>query len=169
MNDAMNGQPPVVEQPAANTELKNLVDTFNNGVSWYFFVAGLSVVNSLLVLFGADWSFIFGLGITQIFDGIAVAIAGEMGAGAGIWIVRGIVFVFNLAIAGFFVLFGWLSKKGYGAAFLIGIVLYVLDGLLFLVFRDWMGLAFHALAVFLMVRGYLALRKLRALQLQGAQ
>lgn len=82
-----------------------------------------------------------------------------MGAGAGIWIVRGIVFVFNLAIAGFFVLFGWLSKKGYGAAFLIGIVLYVLDGLLFLVFRDWMGLAFHALAVFLMVRGYLALRK----------
>jgi len=92
-----------------------------------------------------------------------------MGAGAGIWIVRGIVFVFNLAIAGFFVLFGWLSKKGYGAAFLIGIVLYVLDGLLFLVFMDWMGLAFHALAVFLMVRGYLALRKLRALQLQGAQ
>ena len=159
MNDAMNGQPPVVEQPAANTELKNLVDTFNNGVSWFFFVAGLSVVNSLLVLFGADWSFIFGLGITQIFDGIAVAIAGEMGAGAGIWIVRGIVFVFNLAIAGFFVLFGWLSKKGYGAAFLIGIVLYVLDGLLFLVFRDWMGLAFHALAVFPMVRGYLALRK----------
>jgi len=64
MNDAMNGQPPVVEQPAANTELKNLVDTFNNGVSWFFFVAGLSVVNSLLVLFGADWSFIFGLGIT---------------------------------------------------------------------------------------------------------
>jgi len=54
MNDAMNGQPPVVEQPAANTELKNLVDTFNNGVSWFFFVAGLSVVNSLLVLFGAD-------------------------------------------------------------------------------------------------------------------
>ena len=63
MNDAMNGQPPVVEQPAANTELKNLVDTFNNGVSW-FFCGGLSVVNSLLVLFGADWSFIFGLGIT---------------------------------------------------------------------------------------------------------
>ena len=169
MNDAMNCQPAVAEQPAANNELKNLMHMFNNRVSWFFFVAGLSVVNSLLVLFGADWSFIFGLGITQIFDGIAVAIAGEMGAGAGIWIVRGIVFVFNLAIAGFFVLFGWLSKKGYGAAFLIGIVLYVLDGLLFLVFMDWMGLAFHALAIFLMVRGYLALRKLRALQLQGAQ
>lgn len=156
-------------QPAANTELKNLVETFTSGASWFFFIAGLSVVNSLLVLFGADWSFIFGLGITQVFDGIAMGIAGEMGGGAGIWIVRGIVFAFNLAIAGFFVLFGWLSKKGYGAAFVIGIVLCFLDGLLFLVFMDWMGLGFHALAIFLMIRGYLALRKLRALQMQGVQ
>ncbi len=175
MNDDMNEQPPsleqppVVEQPVENPELKQLVEQFNGGAGWFYFIAALSVINSLLVLFGTEWAFIFGLGVTQVVDGLARAIVGEIGEGSAVWIVRGIAFLFNLGIAGFFVLFGWLAKRGYGAAFLIGIIIYLFDGLLFLLAGDWLGLGFHAFALFLMVRGYTALRKIRAMQTQAAQ
>jgi len=38
------------------------------GASWFVWIAALSVINSVILLSGGTWSFIFGLGITQIVD-----------------------------------------------------------------------------------------------------
>src|SRR5947209_1342499 len=40
------------------------------GARWFYWIVGLSLVNSLLALGGAQIRFVFGLGITQIFDAI---------------------------------------------------------------------------------------------------
>jgi hypothetical protein len=176
MSEGMNGQPPTMEQPpagkqppaeeqpSASTHVQELVQQLNGGASWFFVIAVLSIVNSVLMFAGTTWTFIFGLGITQIIDGLAMGVAQAIETGAGVWIVRAIGLAFNLGIAGFFILFGWLARKGYGVVFIIGMLLYLFDGLLLLLFMDILGLGFHAFALFLMFRGYSALRQLRALQ-----
>lgn len=169
MSDPMNEQPPVVEQPPQDAELQKQLQEFHNGANWFYWIAGLSVVNSLLIFFGTGWAFIFGLGITQFVDGAAGAIGEEMGGGTGAWVVRAIGLGFSIAVAAVFALIGWLANKGYGAAFIFGMVIYVLDALVFIAAAflgapDWLGLAFHALALFFMFRGYSALRQLKTVQ-----
>jgi len=71
------------------------------------------------------------------------------------------------------VLIGWLSNKVYGPVYVIGMIIYLLDallyiGLLFIGEPDWLGLGFHVFALFLMFSGYSALRKLNALQTPAA-
>ena len=169
MNDTLNEQPPVVEQPAADAEAAQYLQEFHKGANWFYFIAGLSVINSLVMLFGAGWVFIFGLGITQVVDGIAAEAVKSMEGGAAVWIVHAIGLGFSVVIAAVCALIGWLSNKGYGAVYLIGMILYLLDALLFVLLLflgepDFLGLVFHIIALFLMARGYISLRKLRALE-----
>jgi hypothetical protein len=39
-------------------------------------------------------------------------------------------------------------------------VFYGLDGLIFLLVQDWVGMGFHAFAIMMIMRGYLAARQL---------
>jgi hypothetical protein len=70
-------------------------------------------------------------------------------------------------MVGLFVVFGYLSKKGYHWAFVIGMVIYLLDGLLLLLVSDYLGAAFHAYVLFRLYQGLAASRKLSELK-QGA-
>ncbi|MFN8597714.1 MAG: hypothetical protein U0559_16215, partial [Anaerolineae bacterium] len=49
-------------------------------------------------------------------------------------------------------------------ALILGMVLYGLDGLIFIWAQDWLGLAFHGYALFMMYLGLQAYRKLEALE-----
>lgn len=160
MEEAQNGMAVPPEHPAA-VEFATHTAAFKNGANWFYWIAGLSVVNSAISLFQGGLGFIFGLGVTQVVDAIAVAILEEQGDGAGL--VRIIALGTSVFVAGFFVLFGWLAKQGMGWAFLIGMFLYLLDGLLFLWAQDWLSLAFHGFALYAMFRGYTALRQLKAI------
>ncbi|MEP7336687.1 MAG: hypothetical protein ABI977_02900 [Acidobacteriota bacterium] len=143
--------------PADQTELAVLTQRLNSAASWFYVLAALSVVNSLIATFGGTIRFIFGLGITSVVDAI---IAGtEVGAAGTI-----ISLVFTLAMAGLFVVFGFLSKKGYHWAFIIGMVIYLLDGLLLLLPGDYLGAAFHAYVLFRLYQGLAASRKLSELK-----
>ena len=44
--------------------------------------------------------------------------------------------------------------------FIVGTVLYVLDGVIFLLFGDILSIGFHAFALFFIIRGFLAANKL---------
>lgn len=132
---------------------------YSAGASWFYWIAGLSIINTLIAIFQGGMGFIFGLGITQVVDAIAMVILEEAGEAAGI--VRFIALGASVFFAGIFVLFGWLARQGKGWAFLTGMVLYVLDGLIFLLVQDWLSLAFHGYAFYSMFRGYQALRHLR--------
>jgi hypothetical protein len=73
-----------VSQPSANqsdlaAQKLQVLQALKGSSSWFVTIAGLSIVNSILAMTGANIQFIFGLGLTQIVD----ALAHESG-GAGI-------------------------------------------------------------------------------------
>lgn len=126
-----------------------------SGAGWFLAIAGLSVVNSVLTMSGARFHFIFGLGITEIVDAI-----GRRSGGAG----TTMGFVVNLFIAGFFLWFWHFGSKGEKWAFLTGMVLYGMDGLILIPFKDVLGIAFHAYALYRIYRGMQVIPVLQDLQ-----
>ena len=128
------------------------------GANWFYWISGLSVINSIVYMSGSEWSFLAGLGITQIAEAL-VDVAIEQGAPSAMKV---IALGFSLAAVVVFGLFGYYSGKRYSTVFLIGIVLYALDGLLLLVLGVFPSAGFHAFALFFMIRGFLASRELNA-------
>ncbi len=151
-----------VEQGTVESALEQekLHRAFKGGGSWFTWIGALSVVNSVIVLFGGEWNFVLGLGITQVIDGIALGIAETAGVESALPFQLGAL-VIDLGVVGVCVLFGWLACRGYGWAFLVGVAFYVLDALLVLAFTDWLALAFHVFATIMILRGYGALRQLQ--------
>ncbi len=135
---------------------------FKNGASWFFWIAGLSIVNSLAYYAGVSWSFVIGLGVTQFIDGFAGALARRGGSNAGLFFTI-LGFVLDLLIGGLFIVFGLLGRKKYRWAFIVGMVLYALDALIFLALQLWLGLIFHALALSGLYAGFSAIGKLTGL------
>jgi MFS family permease len=123
--------------------------------SWFLWLAGLSMVNSVLAASGAHLHFLFGLGVTSIVDAVAQR------AGA-----TGIVLnlVINAFIAGVFLLFWYFGKQGHKWAFLVGMGLYVIDGLILLLVTDYLGAAFHLWVLYRLYQGYTTLSRFMAAQ-----
>jgi hypothetical protein len=133
-------------------ERQSLERQRRNGGAWFYWVAGLTLINSALALAGQNWHFILGLGITQLADAlIAQSSSGWMAAAA-----------LDLMLIGGFVFLGRCAVGGHLWAFLVGIALYALDGVIFLVARDWVGVGFHAFVLMMTVRGFQAGRQLSA-------
>lgn len=147
------------QEPEQREKLERAV---SGGASWFYWIAGLSLVNSAIVLFGGQWNFIVGLGVTQIIDAIASVAAQELGSSAST-IARAVAFTGDLMVAGVFVLFGVFANKRHAWAFIVGMVLYALDGMLFLLVGDWLSVGFHGFALFCIWAGSSANRKLTAL------
>ena len=113
----------------------------------------MSVVNSLIAAFGSDIRFIFGLGITSVVDAMVAAI--EIGAAGKV-----VGLVVSILLAGLFAIFGFLAKKRLHWAFLLGMGIYLLDGLLLLLVESYLSAAFHAYVLFRLYQGLSASRKL---------
>ncbi len=134
----------------------------NSSATWFYTVAGLSVVNSIIILFNGSWSFLFGLGVTQLSDGIVLGIAEEapnLAIGAKV-----VGFGFVLLTAGLYVMFGKQAKKGKQWAYIVGMSLYALDGLIVLAIQDFLGVAFHVWVLFALRGGLKASKELKSLK-----
>ena len=129
------------------------------GANWFYWIAGLSVLNSLISMFAGQWNFMFGLGITQVFDAIGGGLAAESG-GAG-WGFRVFALLLSLGAVSIYALFGWLAGRRKTAGFVVGMTFYTLDGVIFLVAGDLLGAGFHVFALFLMFRGFKALKEMQ--------
>lgn len=124
-----------------------------SGASWFYWIAALSLVNSIVAFTGSSWRFMIGLGITQIID----EFGNNLGA-AG----KGVALGLDLLAAGVLALFGIFGHKGHSWAFIIGMILFALDGLIFLLKQDWLGVGFHAFVLYCLIRGFMACRELKA-------
>jgi hypothetical protein len=131
-------------------ERKTLEGQRRGGGQWFYWVAGLSLINSFAALAGQQWRFILGLGVTQFVQELAQQ-PGGAGTKAGL---------VSLAVIGLFAFLGQRAVQGYQWAFLLGLTLYALDGVIFLLIQDWAGVGFHAFALMMIMRGYLAARRL---------
>ena len=129
------------------------------GATWFYWIAALSLINSVVILMGAEWSFIIGLGITQFVDGVAGSIAQEAGAEAAP-IIKATAFAVDFIVAAFFVVFGIFAVKRQAWAYIMGMALYAADALLFLAAGDMLSIAFHGFALFCILSGFLASRQM---------
>jgi hypothetical protein len=116
-----------------------------SGARWFWWIAGLSLVNSVLLHSGSNTSFVIGLGFTLVADGFFQAL-------------KPIAFAIDALALAFFFGLGWFAGKGHVWAFITGIVFYVLDAGIYFYFEDWMPLAFHAFALFYIIRATTQLR-----------
>jgi len=151
---------PSANQSALAAQKLRVEQALKGSSSWFIVIAGLSLVNSVLFLSGARIHFIFGLGLTQIVD----ALAHNVGS-------TGIVLdlIINGVIAAVFVLFWNFARKGEKWAWLAGMGLYLLDGLILLLFKDFLSVAFHGWALYRMSTGWKLLPVLEKLKQSTAQ
>jgi len=143
---------------AALDEMLELDRSVKSGGSWFYWIAGLSLVNSILAFSGNGGGFIVGLSITQVID----AILNGSGGSAKV-----IALVLDVIVAGVFALFGVFACKRHSWAFFVGMGLYGLDTLLTLLAQYWLGVAFHAWVLFSLFLGVRAAMKANALSKGG--
>ena len=160
MADPGSSFSPSGTSPSVAVEQKaRVLQVLKGPASWFVMIAGLSVVNSILAMSGAHVRFIFGLGLSQIVDALAHQ-AGSPGYVLDL--------VINGMIAGVFVLFWNFARQGQRWAWYLGMALYVVDGLLLLLFKDYLAIAFHAYALYRMSSGLKLLPILERLEQQSA-
>ena len=147
-----------------NIRHAELVHNYKRGSNWFYWIAGLTIITSLIAVGGGGIRFLISLGVTQIIDGIAAGLSAEMGAGTKV-----VALVLDLIVTGIFVLFGYLANQKQLWAYVIGIVVFALDGLLSLVVGDIIGVLAHAFVLFFLIRGFIAGRDLIALEKAMAQ
>ena len=134
----------------ASVERQQIEAQSRRGALWFYWIAGLSLVNSVVALAGLNWRFIIGLGMSQIVDTLATRSGRGLSA----------AILFDALLIGGFVLLGRLAVRGHAWAFLVGVALYGLDGLICLLVHDWLGVGFHVFVVILILKGFQAARQL---------
>ncbi|MEA5077760.1 MAG: hypothetical protein VB013_04245 [Anaerolineaceae bacterium] len=129
---------------------------FKNAIGWFYWIGGLSFINSILALVKSTFSFIFGLGITQLVDGIAIGATERIQSETKIFYVFSLVI--SLIFSGLFVLFGYLGNKKKKGAIITGIILYGLDAILCLVLGAYLDGLFHVWALVGLISGLVMLK-----------
>ncbi len=111
---------------------------------WFIWIAALSLVNSVIRLSGGRMFFIFGLGVTQVIDSFATGLASGGTA---------VAFGLDLVAAGVFALFGFFGRKRQTWSFAVGMSLYALDAVIYVLGGDWLSVAFHGYVLYRMFGG----------------
>ena len=123
-----------------------------HGADWFFWIAILSLINSLIVFYYQTPNSPLALGITRWLDGTTSGFNASM-ATSGL--------ITNLLVAAVLAVFGLLSRRGNDIAFVVGIFLYVIDAMLVIGLRDFFGFGVHLIALFFLIKGLLASRHVR--------
>jgi hypothetical protein len=136
----------VSEQPPAPIAVAKLpfLTRISTGPACFYWIAALTVLNSIVVISGRSLRFAIGLGITAGID----LKAKELGSPGAV-----LDLLISGTIAGIFVVLGNLAGKRIRWAFLAGIALYGFDGLVCLGASDILGAALHAYTIFAISRG----------------
>lgn len=150
-----------IEMGGKRIALADALRTVQSSASWFWWVAGLSLINTAGAMFDSAYGMVLGLGITQMVD--AIFLYGADGEPAQPTLaVRAIHIGLVLAIAGVFVAIGVFAKRHSAMAFVVGMALYLADALVYVVASDWIGVGFHAFVLFMLWGGYATLRAIRA-------
>jgi hypothetical protein len=142
----------------AQVQAAQLIQAHNAAGSNFYSIALFSLINSIINFFDGGIYFPIGLAITQIIDGFSFAFRQELPqSGQVILVISLILDILIFAIVAFF---GFFIKKQKTWMIVVGAGLYLLDGLLLLLFNDWIGAAFHAYFLFRIWTSWQAIRNL---------
>ena len=152
--DRIAAEQPVVAALAqgpdpATVARAELVKRVENGGRWFYWIAGLSAVNFVFFVLGSDNGFALGTLVDWFLQGILDEVADPSFG----WIA-------HVVVIALFAFLGVRATAGAQWAFIVGGLLYALDGVLFLLVGGWIGIAVHAFALFSIVSATISLRRL---------
>lgn len=157
--------PPSEEEIAKRKEIRRrllLLRRAKDGINWFYWVAGLSIISTIISLTGSTPNYFLGLGIVQLIDINAIVVArGTSLAPLMGWVAAAM----DLLVAGIFVFFGYRGHRNHRNWTVAGIVVYTLDGLIFLLSSVWLGVIVHAFIIYSLVRGLRAMDEVNRLGL----
>src|SRR5882724_7167667 len=90
------------------------------GANWFYWIAGLSLVNSVLFVAGANVHFLAGLGLTEIVD-VFVDVFVKQGLSPAFRVISigfDLIFVIGFALCGYY------ANKLFKTVFILGIIVY---------------------------------------------
>jgi hypothetical protein len=156
--DSIAGAPG--ESAADPTEVAELEKKVKSHGSWFYWIAGLSIINSIVAFSGSEWGFFLGFSVLQAID-YAVKESGTA--------IRAGVLAFDLVAAGSFIVLGIFACRQHAAwAFIVGVVFYGLDTALTIlaIFAGGsaVGGALHVWALVSLILGITAANKLKKLR-----
>lgn len=125
-----------------------------NGGAWFYWIGGASILNSVLNAAGIEWGLALGLGVTYLIDGLAQGLSETVRTPI-------YAFIIDVVIASGILLIGRAARRGNLGWYAVGIGLYFLDGLLFVLVQDFLGIAVHAIAIYGLISGLRAARSLK--------
>lgn len=118
-----------------------------SGARWFWWIAGMSLLNAVLLLSGSHTNFVIGLAMTSF--------AGAMFADQ-----LPIAVTLIAITVGFYFFMGLQAQRGKAWAFYAGLTVYAVDALIYARLEDWMPVGFHLLAGFFIAKGLMRLREL---------
>ena len=145
--------PTTMPMSAAAASTLRLTQQRDRAAGWFYWIGGLSLVNTVLLVLGSDYSFASGLGLATYLAVIVYIVAGEHMLWLSIFL--------SLPLVGGLFLLGRKARAGASWPFAFGVVAYALDLLLVLTLTDWIGAAIHVFALISFVSGWRATRALR--------
>jgi len=142
-------------QEIPNAQYTELAHRYKSGASWFYWIAALSLITSIISFSGGNWRFLISLGTTQVIDGLADVLSAELGGAPKV-----VALVLDIVLTAVFVLFGVLANKKFLWAYILGMAVFVLDGLVSLLVQDLIGVIAHVVVLVFMVPGFMAGRKM---------
>jgi len=158
--DAQAHAPAFLLHQAASADAGAQVDRqVKSGANWFFWIAGMSIINSVAYRLGLEITFLIGLVGTIFIEGFGIGLSQEWPNSAGL--ILGVTLVAEILVAGIFVVIGLLARQGLRWVFILGLILYAVDGIIWLAFGDWLPAVFHLLGLFGIFGGLRALGQRR--------
>ncbi len=143
-----------------NFEREEIQDKIKKAANWFYWIAALSIINSILNFeTPSKIGFTAALGISQIVDGLIMEMYGSYNYYATI---------INIFISLVIAFIGYKARNANKTAFIIGLNLYALDGILFFYYNIWINFAFHILVLYFVYQGIPAINELKNLELNSS-
>lgn len=146
----------IAEDMADAAELEKKIKSSG---SWFYWIAALTLINTVVALCGSNWGFVLGLTCTQVIDAVVVTIVpqefsvvSKLAAGA-----------VDLVAIGLFVFLGVMACRKQTWAFALGVALYGLDTLLTLLSFSIISIGIHGWALFSLFMGMKAAQEWKKL------
>jgi hypothetical protein len=114
---------------------------------WFWWIAGLSLINTIMFHSGTNFHFVVGLAMTTMVDEMFASNPPVAMALAGLG-------------AAFYFVIGYLAQRGLTWAFYVGLMVYAVDALLYAMVQDWMPVVIHVVAAVFIFKGVVRVREL---------
>jgi hypothetical protein len=139
-NRAVQEEAVMTDNDVVKMNLDGIQSVIRSKGNWFFWVAALSVVNTLLASNGTF--FIIGLAVSQFVDAMAIQLTGSVN------------YFLSLLAPLVFAAFGYFTYKLHRWAFIVGGVLYLFDGLLYVAFEEYLAAGFHVYVLYNLYQGF---------------